>query len=123
MPQWLRTTIGLVLGVFVLGLPLWAMVASSSCSTPPTPAKVAKAAQDLCTLRAIERAVLEFDPRLQPPADSVRAKVQQTEDEFCAGLADAATPAPLVAPSSTHEPAPSTAPPLLDAGAGAGGSP
>lgn len=121
MKQWVRTLIGLLLGMLVLAIPLLAMVASSC--TPPTPAKVAKAANDLCTLRAIERAVLEFDPRLQPPADSVRAKVQQTEDEFCAGLADAATPAPLVAPPTAPELAPSTAPPLADAGAGAGGSP
>lgn len=98
MKPWLRTLIGVLLGAFVLGVPLWAMLSSSGCSTPPTPAKVAKAANDLCLLRQLERAVLELEPKLQPPPDSMRAKVQRTEDEFCASLADASTPPPLDSP-------------------------
>lgn len=110
---WMRNLAGALLALFVLGVPVWAMLSSSGCGTPPTPAKVAKAANDLCLLRELERAVLELEPRLQPPVDSMRAKVQRTEDEFCASLADAATPPPLNAPpdASTEPPAPSASAP------------
>jgi len=67
----------------------------SSCSAPPpTPAQTAKIATDLCGLRALERAVLQLDPKLQPPPDSIRARVQATEDRLCANLADGGAPPP-----------------------------
>jgi hypothetical protein len=93
-----RDLIGLLLGLFVIGVPVWAMLSSSGCGAPPTPARVAKAADDLCVLRAVERSVLELDPNLAPPADTFRAKLQRTEDEFCASLADAEAPPPMLHP-------------------------
>jgi hypothetical protein len=81
-----------------VSLALAVLCVISSCSTPPTPAQTVKIASDLCGLRAIERAVLELDPKLAPPPDSLRAKVQATEDQLCAGLDDAGS-VPPPAPS------------------------
>ncbi len=103
LKPWVWKLLGILCALFVLVVPVWAMLSTSGCANASlratlTPEKTEKAARDLCTLRMLERGVLELEPKLRPPPDSLRARVQREEDEFCASMADAAAPPPLTSP-------------------------
>jgi hypothetical protein len=71
-------------GLITVGMPASLMVGGCAGTPDQRAARVAKAEEDLCKLRATERAVEAAIPGAAPAPDSVRARIESAEDAFCA---------------------------------------